>query len=199
VEPSNEPLPAQLACRRCVLLDNDCFVVDSAPRPSSSSSRLRGNSRATQAQEGHQHGKMARRSLEESPKAWQRGERKDDTASTSQSRETASDDRSGHYDTASTSPPPVNDLRMFGPEVAEALEGKSETKSPPKARAKPPMRTMDWVKVGLTVCRPFELLGYLLRKQSISRHLFVEANRPLNMLAELIICVSDLSSRYEQE
>jgi hypothetical protein len=202
IEPSNDPLPSHLACSRCILLENECYVVDVAPRPSQSSGRSRAGSRAQQPRTSQHtapsttHTKQTRN---EKMIEYDGTIHQPQLNGFHQSR-TDSGDQATLIE-SSASPPPVNDLRLFDPDIVKDLIVKSEDKKRvlSESRVIPPKKTMDWIKVGMTVCRPFELLGYLLRKQSISRHLFVESQRPADILVDLLIPFQDLDQRYQVE
>lgn len=201
------PLPSHLACRRCLVLENDCFVVDGVPRASPSTLRTQQNQERPFLQPlSHRircpPGSTSIASFQDEladPDYLDTGKRNQDELQDAQRER---DNNRTSECRSSGTPPPVNDLRLFDPEAEE--EGKRTTnqiqQSASTIIAHPAKKTTGaWIKVGMTVCRPFELLGYLLRKQSISRHLFLHGSRPVVILMNLIASIPDLEERYEIE
>lgn len=188
-EPSNSPLPSHLACRRCLVLESDCFVVDGVPRASTSNLR------------SQNHARLSLHSSTVSDPLIKNGTSQDQLVVVGRGVE---EDNRISVGRSSGTPPPVNDLRLFDPEGGDLekanIRAREEQSSSDSTSAlRQPRTTKDWIKVGTTVCRPFELLGYLLRKQSISRHLFSQSSRPGILLMNLIYSIPDLQERYEEE
>ncbi|UZJ55660.1 hypothetical protein CBS101457_004980 [Exobasidium rhododendri] len=222
VEPSNRPLPTGLACKRCEVLGFDCLVVDGVPRPTKGRHRSSKTTTTTTTTPSHHHLLLHPQDPSSSSSSVQRWDnvklplpirsRTSDMlhhAAQLPAIQPSKDDLSSNSGSESD-PPPMNDLRIFAPESTVESEDRSEPVSvhtvsskaiqqSPATRAK---KGRDWMKVGRTICRPFDLLGYLLKRQPITQQ--QQQSRayeqvPANSLMMMVTSLSDLRHRYDAE
>lgn len=202
VEPTEEPLPTSLACRRCQALDQACFVVDSVPLVGSHRSRRS----TTQPSETSVVGALGRRAAAGEQVSHSPTFSPFSTAANAAHPTTSRVISEDGFDEAGVKP--FNELRFFPPEKAAAEDGEDE-----EAESAPPssslsqlgkgtseaIKTRSWFKVVYTVCRPFELLGYLLMRHFGPHDQLSQTHLVNDKLMDVVRGAADLRNRFQIE
>ena len=220
VEPSELPLTIDLACRRCQVLEQECFVVDSVPKAGTTGNRVRRAAKSSDSAPP-QHAMQFSSISTSTSQGWKSDKhtlssppvplpnhhaRSNSSTSRFESNKQSNEDHHSNSESGSD-PHAINDLRIFEPEetvecedgsgnIANAQGESMLVQSSPKSKSK---KSKDWMKVGRTVCRPFELLGYLLKRQPIAQLQIIQNQSPAGAMMEIIASFKDLRLKYEAE
>ena len=99
---------------------------------------------------------------------------------------------------------PFNELRIFPPEKA-AEDGEVESAHPSSSLSqlgtgkREVIKARSWIKVAYTVCRPFELLGYLLMRQFGPHDPLSQTHLVNDKLMDVVRGATDLRNRFQTE